>query len=149
MLSNITSSGASQLPSILSGVQGHEIEDVQISNVFLEQVGGGSAEMAALDPPEKEAAYPDPHMFGSLPATGIFARHIRNLVLSNVEVATREADARPAFWLNDVDGADFFRIRAPHGSASTFDLRHVKDFRSFGSRRLRDVVIDSAERTTI
>jgi polygalacturonase len=149
ILSNITSSGASQLPSILSGVSGHPIEDVKISDVFLEQVGGGSAEMAALQPEERETAYPDPNMFGELPATGFFARHVRNLEMSNVEIATRSGDERPAFWLHDVVGADFFRLRVPQGKAPSFDLRQVKEFRSFGSRQVADVTIESVEQRKI
>ena len=145
ILSNITSSGASRLPSILSGVPGHPIEDVKISDVFLEQAGGGSAALAARQPEEREAAYPDPHMFGDLPASGFFVRHVRNLEMSNVEIATREADARPAFWLHDVVGADFFRVRVPRDSAPAFDLRQVKEFRSFGSRQLADLTIESAD----
>jgi polygalacturonase len=149
ILSNITSSGASRLPSILSGVPGHSIEDVKISDVYLEQLGGGSADMAALEPAEKEAAYPDPHMFGDLPASGVFARHVRNLELSNVEIATLTSDARPAFWLHDVDGADFFRVRVPQGAAPAFDLRQVKEFRSFGSRRMADVSLESVDHKKI
>ncbi len=149
ILSNITSSGASPLPSILSGVSGHSIEGVKISDVFLEQVGGGTAEVAALDPEEKEKGYPDPNMFGDLPATGFFIRHVRNLEMSNVEIATRAADARPAFWLRDVDGADFFRVRAPQGAGPVFDLRQVKDFRSFGSRQMADLSLDSVERRKV
>jgi len=145
LLSNITSSGASQLPSILSGVPGHSIEDIKISDVFLEQVGGGSAQMAAVEPEEREAAYPDPHMFGELPASGFFVRHLRNLEMSNVEIATLSADARPAFWLKDVEGADFFRLRIPQGAAPAFDLRQVRDFRSFGCRQLADVTLESAD----
>ena len=98
--------------------------------------------MAATTPPENEAKYPDPHMFGMLPATGLFARHIRGLEVSNVEIATMAADARPAFWLHDVDGADFFRVRVPQG-APGFDLRDVKEFRCFGSRRLADVTLEN------
>jgi polygalacturonase len=140
LLSNITSSGASQLPSILSGVPGHPIEDIKISDVFLEQVGGGSAAMAALEPAEHAADYPDPHMFGELPASGFFLRHLRNLEMSNVEIATRSADARPAFWLKDVETADFFRLRIPPG-APAFDLHQVSDFRTFGCRQLADQVL--------
>jgi polygalacturonase len=144
-LSNIVSSGASQSPSILSGVPGHPIEDVKISDVFLDQLGGGSAAMAALQPEEHEAEYPEPNMFGPLPATGFFIRHVRNLEISNVEIATRAPDARPAFWLKDVVGADFFRLRVPQGSAPAFDLHQVKDFRSFGSRKLADLALDSVD----
>jgi hypothetical protein len=83
-------------------------------------------------------------MFGTLPATGLFARHIRNLEVTNVEVAVRTADARPAFWLKDIDGADFFRARVPKG-APAFDLREVKTFRSFGARGLDDIHLDTVD----
>lgn len=137
LISNISSSGAGQLPSDFSGIPGYAIEDVKISDVYVHQVGGGGAESAALDPPEKADAYPDPGMFGALPASGFFFRHLRNLEVSNVEVATEAADARPAFWLKDVDGADFFRVRVPRSSAA-FDLHNVKDFRVFGSQFVAD-----------
>ena len=138
ILSNITSSGASRLPSIVSGVPVQQIEDVKISDVFLEQVGSAPASTTSLQPEENAAKYPDPHMFGDLPATGLFARHIRNLEVSNVAVETLEVDPRPAFWLHDVDGADFFRVRVPKGSPA-FQLRNVKDFRSLAARGLADV----------
>ena len=138
ILSNITSSGSSRLPSILAGVPGHLIEDVKISDCFFHQVGGGSAAMAAIEPEEREKAYPDPMMFGDLPATGFFARHVRNLEMSNVEIATLAPDKRAAFWLADVDGADFFRLRLPEGTAPAFDLHSVSDFRVFGSRGMPD-----------
>ena len=144
LISNIASSHAAQLPAILSGVPGHPIEDVKISDVYLHQVGGAGAEMVALDPPEKEASYPDPGMFGPLPATGFFLRHIRNLEMSNVEIATQSPDLRPAFWLKEVEGADFFRIRVPRNASgdpvAAFDLRGVTDFRHFGSQFLPDTV---------
>jgi len=83
-----------------------------------------------------------------LPASGVFARHVRGLDISNVEVMSRASDARPAFWLRDVEGADFFNVRAPQG-ARAFALHDVKEFRSFGSRRLADVNIDSAGERSI
>ena len=144
ILANITCSGMPPYPGIVSGVPGQMIEDVKLSDVILLGAGGGSAEMASIQPPENEDKYPDPHMFGDLPATGLFARHIRNLEVSNFEVATQSSDARPAFWLHDVEGADFFRVRVPQ-VAPAFDLRDVKEFRSFGSRRLADVTLDAVD----
>jgi len=144
LISNISSSGAGKLPSIFSGVPGYAIEDVKIGDVYLHQLGGGSAELAALDPPEKADAYPDPGMFGAIPASGIFFRHLRNLEVSNVEIATETADARPAFWLKEVEGADFFRVRVPR-SAPAFDLHTVKDFRVFGSQFVADASAEQIE----
>ncbi len=145
IMSNITCSSAVSMPCILAGVSTHPIEDIKISAVFLEHAGAGTAQMAALLPEERANAYPEPEMFGELPATGIFARHVRNLEVSHFEVATRSADARPAFWMSEVVGADFFNVRVPSGSAHAYDLRQVKEFRSFGSRRLADVNLDNIE----
>lgn len=142
IFSNISSSGATQLPAILSGVPDYPIEDVKISDVYLHQIGGGGDELAALDPPENETKYPDPEMFGDIPAAGFFLRHIRNLEMSNVEIATEKPDARAAFWLKGVEGADFFRIRVPRSPAPAFDLHDVRDFRVFGSQFVADMSAD-------
>lgn len=41
--------------------------------------------------------YPEPTMFGALPATGLFVRHAKNVEVSNLEIATVQPDARPPF----------------------------------------------------
>jgi polygalacturonase len=138
ILSNITCHDALLLPSIISGVPDLNIEDIQVNNVYLHQIGGGSSEIADRMPPEGADKYPEPRMFGDLPATGFFIRHVRNLEMSNVEIACETPDARPAFWLQDVQGADFFRLRVP-GNRRSFALKSVKNFRTFGSQFLPDV----------
>jgi polygalacturonase len=144
LLSNIVSSQAGQLPSLFIGTAGHPIEDVKISDVYLHQVGGADAAMAAIQPPVKENAYPDPGIYGALPATGFYMRHVRNVEVSNVEIATESPDGRAAFCLDNVEGADCFRVRVPRGSTA-FDLRSVRDFRSFGSLSTPDTRIDTAD----
>lgn len=144
IMSNITSYGANaKLPSIISGVPGHYVEDIKINDAYFHQLGGGTTEMANLQPPEKEDAYPEPRMFGTLPAQGFFVRHVKNIEFGNIEIATETPDVRPVFWLQDVDGADFFRIKTPKGqNAPNFKLKDVKDFRVFGSRAVKDVTQD-------
>jgi polygalacturonase len=149
ILSNITSYNSVALPSSITGVPGHPIEDIKISDVFLHQVGGGTPQDALRVPPENENAYPEPTMFGALPATGLFCRHMRNLEVTNVEVQTAQPDERAAFWLNDVDGADFFRVKTPRNSKRIFVLGNVQEFRSFGSRSHADVLLDEVESQTI
>ncbi len=144
LLSNIVSSHAGQLPSLIVGIEGHPIEDLKISDVYLHQQGGADAAMAALQPPVKDNAYPDPAVFGQLPATGLYMRHVRNVEVGNVEIATESADARAAFCLQDVEGADFFRVRVPRG-APAFELRAARDFRVFGSVAVPDMRLDTAE----
>jgi polygalacturonase len=150
VISNLVSSGAAQLPSIIAGVSDHPIEDLKISDVYLHQVGGAGAEMAAIQPAENADKYPEPTMFGDLPATGIYARHVRNLELSNVEVTTEAVDARPAIYLDDVDGADLFRIRFPQRQQSgQLRLKSVSDFRVFGCHHYADAKEDRIDDKTI
>ena len=146
-ISNVTSSGATSLPSIISGIPGYPIEDVKLSNLYLHQEGGGTAGEAGLEPPENETKYPDPEMFGKIPATGFFLRHIRNLEVSNVEIATEAGDQRAAFWLRDLNWADFFRVRVPTGSSSgpAFSLQKVGHFRVFGCQSIDDTKSDYEE----
>lgn len=150
LISNITSHDAVQLPSILSGVPGYPIEDIKISDVYLHQAGGGDAAMAARQPGEEEKSYPEPTMFGALPATGFFLRHVRNIEMSHIEIATAAPDQRPAFALVDVDGADLFRVRLPRPAAGpAFSLRQVSDFRVFGSQFLPDQSLARVEEKSI
>jgi polygalacturonase len=146
VVSNVTSYGADPLCTNICGMPGYTIEDLKISDVFFHQHGGADGKIAKHQPPELEKAYPEPTMFGDLPPTGLFVRHVRNLEVSNLEVMTEAADARPAFWLMDVDGADFFRVKVPRKSAApAFNLNDVKEFRVFGSKYLKDAVYEQSD----
>ena len=145
-MSNIISHGAmAELPSIISGVPGHAIEDIKISDVYLHQLGGGTKEIADVQPVEKDNDYPEPRNFGTLPAHGFYVRHVKNIDFTNVEIVCEKSDARPAFWLQDVDGADFFRIKVRSAEHSIFKLQNVKDFRVFGSRRIKDLTEENID----
>ena len=63
--------------------------------------------------PSRKTTIPTPDRFGVTPSTGLFLRHIRNLEMSHVEIANRTADARPPFYLGDVERADFFALTGP------------------------------------
>src|SRR5205085_2248369 len=106
--------------SIVSGIPGHPIEDVQISNIRFVQQGGGGATEAALEPEEKENAYPEPNMFGTMPASAFFIRHARNIEMHHATLSFEKEEARPAFVLNDVAGADFDHIKVKRPSGALF-----------------------------
>ncbi|MFZ5746745.1 MAG: rhamnogalacturonidase [Pseudomonadota bacterium] len=140
LMQNIVSSNATVLPSVIAGLAGHPIEDLHISDVLMHHVGGAPATMASVRPPENELGYPEATMFGDLPATGFFVRHARGLEMHNVQVQVAQPDPRPAFHLEDVDGADFHRVRVP-GGAGAFVLQDVRDFRVTGSAAVPDKTI--------
>ncbi len=146
----VGTNSASQLCAIISGIPGHAIEDIKISDVYLHHQGGGTREMAALTPEELEAEYPEPTMFGPLPAHGFFIRHAKNLEFSNVEIAYEKPDQRPAIVVEDVAGADFFRLKTPAGAPGpVFSLRKVSDFHCLACRSVRDVHSEHIEQKTL
>lgn len=102
LLSNIVATGASWLPSSITGVPGHDVQHVVLENITLISPGGATRTEADARVPENEGAYPENNMFGySLPASGLYLRHVRNLTLSNVRLLTEAADARPAIVQED------------------------------------------------
>jgi polygalacturonase len=146
MISNLACHNAPRnFSSILSGIPGYSIEDVKLSNIYIETAGGAKAEDAKTQPAELENGYPEPSMFGTTPASGFFLRHVRNLEMSHVEIANSIADERPAFYLSDVERADFFAVTAPRNADGAFALHGVKDLRIGWSRAAADATLDSTE----
>ncbi len=146
-ISNVVVSDADpRFASIIAGLPGHPVEDVRLSNIRILYRGGGTREMAALDPPEKETNYPEPSMFGDLPAYGLFVRHARGLEVSNVTVGFMREDLRPAFHLEDVRGATFHAVNAQKTEGvPTFVLKNVEDFTVRNSRPVSDTRVERTE----
>jgi polygalacturonase len=131
--------------SILSGIPDYPIKDVKLSNIFIQHQGGGTADDAKIVMPEKEAAYPDPGMFGhTTPAQGFLLRHVKNIEMSHVEVAPAQPDQRPSFYLEEVNRADFIAVTAPT-SPSAFALHKVTDLRIALSRAAKDAQLETAD----
>jgi hypothetical protein len=78
-----------------------------------------------------------------MPSQGFFLRHIKNLELSHVEVASIAPDPRPSFFLEDVTRADFIAVTAPTGQPA-FNLNNVTDLRILLSRAAPDTHLDNA-----
>jgi len=117
--------------SIISGIPGYLIEDVQLNNIRVYAKGGGTKEQAALEPPEREALYPEPTMFGELPAYGFFIRHVKGLQMRDVEVSYLSPDLRPAFWLNDVTDVEFIHIKAQREAVPDLRIERLEGKKTF------------------
>ena len=110
----------------IAGLPGHPIEDVTFSNIRLVYRGGGTSDDAKREPPDVEDAYPEPSMFGTLPAYGLYVRHARGLTLRDVVIRTAAPDARPALVLQDVQEMALDHVETSHGGAVPFaSLRDV------------------------
>ncbi|HEX7159036.1 MAG TPA: right-handed parallel beta-helix repeat-containing protein, partial [Edaphobacter sp.] len=139
----------SHLSSILSGIPDHPITDLKLSNIYIEHQGGATAETAKIVLPEAIEKYPDPGMFGpDTPSQGFFLRHINNLEMSHVEVQPTASDARPTFYLDTVNRADFIAVTAPT-SPSAFALNKVTDLRILLSRAAKDTQLAAADNQSL
>lgn len=142
----VVSDADPRFASIIAGLPGHPIEDVRLSDIRIIYKGGGTRAQAALEPPERETNYPEPSMFGEIPAYGFFIRHARGVELSNVEVGFMMEDLRPAFHLEDVRNATFLGVAAQKAAdVPTFVLKNVEDFNVRNSRPVLDTRIERTE----
>jgi polygalacturonase len=91
----------------ITGLPGHPVEDVVLSNISIHHRGSVSAEqlpsLAKALQDEKTAEYPEATMWGPLPAKGFFVRHARHVRFDRVETVTAAADARPEYVEEDVE----------------------------------------------
>ena len=112
-ISNIVVYNANaEFASIISGIPGHPIEDVKLNNIQIWYKGGGTKEMAEINPPENETQYPEPAKMGEMPAYGFFLRHVNGIEFNNIDLHLMEADQRPPFVLHDVQNAKFSHVQA-------------------------------------
>jgi polygalacturonase len=156
--------------SIISGIPGHDVEDIKLSDIriwyrgglSLDQVAKQPAELVntfffhgtggippreAFDTPEREKEYPEPSMFGLLPAYGFFIRHARGVELSNVEVAYMQEDRRPAFVLHHASGVEFQHVKSQKAAdVPTLVMIDVDSFSAHACTLLPDVKVAKVDR---
>lgn len=145
-ISNVVVSNAeTKFASIIAGIPGHYIEEVKLSNIHIQYRGGGTKADAAIVVPEKDKSYPEPSMFGTIPAYGFFIRHVKGLTMDNVKITYMNKEERPAFLLDDVKGIDLFRVDAQKTGDTLFVLKAVEDFNILQSRGVKDQKVEKAE----
>ncbi|MCL7762520.1 glycosyl hydrolase family 28 protein [Polaribacter sp. Z014] len=91
----------------LTGIPGHEIEDISITNVDFIVSGGVSKEDAKQEKVkeytlENMKRWPEFFTVGSLPVFGIYARHMNGLNLENISIRTNKKDMRAPVILDNV-----------------------------------------------
>ena len=112
LLNNIIATRAGRIACSITGVPGHHIENVCLSNIQITCEGGGTTDEAAKAVPECEAHYPECRMFGGvLPAYGFYCRHVVGLKFRDVQLRTGQPDLRHVIVCDDVrdlvlDGVD-------------------------------------------
>lgn len=106
-LDNIRIHNAGSVGCSITGLPGHPVENVSLTNISIHQKGGitptvlPQIDEALKD--EKEKEYPEATMWGNLPAKGFYVRHARNVQFQNIQIQTEQPDARPDFVQVDTD----------------------------------------------
>ena len=113
---------------LITGVPGHCITNLTLENIEINLLGTGTAENARQLVPEAIDQYPEVKTFGpTIPAYGIWARHVKGLKLINISFHIKNNDLRPAFVCDD--GKDFeiadCSIPAGTGAQTVIRLENV------------------------
>src|SRR5690606_27472473 len=77
--------------------------------------------------PLRAAAYPEPSMFGLLPASGIYARHVEGLLLRDVQFDFDTSDDRPLMVFVDLRNLNLRQVTAPREAGRTCLRLHQVD----------------------
>lgn len=128
----------------ISGIPGHDIEDLELSNIQIYYRGGGAKSDIEKVIPENEGAYPEPGMFGVLPVYGLFVRHAKNIKLNNVEFHYLNEDARTPILFDDVKGAEIRFVKAQRvKGVKPLVLKKSSNIRVFESLNLKNKVFEN------
>ncbi len=137
-------------PASIAGIPGHNVENVTLENIEVTYPGRSNNGLAYksiyfLDNiPENESAYPEFHMFGELPAWGMFVRHVNGLKMKDVSFNLEESDFRSAFVFDDVKKLNIEGLKLDaKGGNNPLVLRNVSDAKfsllTVGNNHLKNI----------
>ncbi len=128
MIDNVHATGAI-LTSSITGIPGHDVEDVALTNIRIETEEGGKSEWTERAIPEVEKSYPEARMFGRLPAYGLYCRHVTGLQLDNLRLVSAAPEQRPALHCESAKGLRVSRLEAtaPANAQPLMRLVDVRD----------------------
>ena len=99
---NISGKGfTKQYPSIITGIKGHNIQNVTFENLNLELKGGINTTNQTVM--EYDGKYPEGSKFGNTNAYGFFIRHTDNVDFINCNLTSELPDAREWLVQEDVE----------------------------------------------
>ncbi|ADV49764.1 glycoside hydrolase family 28 [Cellulophaga algicola DSM 14237] len=85
---------------LITGTPKHKIGALTLENITIDLPGGGKLS-DLFEVPEDETRYPEFSFFNVLPAYGMYARHIKELKISSLDIKTETIDLRPETLIID------------------------------------------------
>jgi hypothetical protein len=148
IISNINAYNAdAHFASIIAGLPGNDIEDVQLNNIriYYRAIDSPLSVIQAVVP-EHEKTYPEPQKMGVMPSYGFFIRHAKNITMNNVEVGYIGKETRPPFVVEDVKGIELRNVKVqPVPGTSMFLLKNVENILIKDSKGMQDKLISNVK----
>ena len=107
VIDNVVAHHTGNFCSSVTGIPGHCIENLSLSNVQFYNRGGlkeGEYISSADKVVEDEKGYPQPTVWKELPSSGLFIRHARNVRVSGLVLGSEQPDPRPPVIAVDAEG---------------------------------------------
>ncbi|MCD8165159.1 MAG: glycosyl hydrolase family 28 protein [Bacteroides sp.] len=102
ILSNITAVASSPIGCSVTGIPSGRIQGLTLANSRFICVGGEDATLIHKEVEELENEYPESSMFGTLPAYGLYVRHVENFNLYGTHFELTAPDGRATIVCDDV-----------------------------------------------
>jgi hypothetical protein len=133
--------------AIISGLPGHYIHDLQISNIRIYYKGGGPKDSVSRIVPEYVKSYPEPDSWKVMPSYGFYIRHVKDLKMHDIQVSYLKDDYRPPFILDDIKDAILYDIQAEKNtSTSSFILKNVEDIHISQANNVKDAFFEKTQK---
>lgn len=107
VISNIVAYNTGNYTASITGIPGHPVENIQLSNIQLYNAGGlkqGEYQADVTKVVEDEKGYPQPTVWKELPASALFIRHARQVQVNGLMLGSTAVDPRTPVIAVDVNG---------------------------------------------
>ena len=128
VLTNIVARASSPVGCSMVGIPDGKIDGVTLSDSRFIFPGGISDDLSKKVVDELPDHYPESLMFGTLPAYGLYVRHMNNVTIRGVSFEILTPDSRPAIVCDDVTGGEITGISL----VGATKRNGIKTFRSTG-----------------
>jgi polygalacturonase len=137
VINNVVAYNTGNYSSSITGITGHYIENLSLSNLQFYNEGGlkeGEYIGDVTKIKEDEKGYPQPTVWKELPSSGLFVRHAKNIQVMGLMLSSKEPDPRTPIIAVDVEGLQVQCIaRVTNNTADVF----------FKGWNVRDVLVDT------
>ncbi len=140
LVKDVTCTAKTVIPSSITGIPGYNVENVRLQNIHLVSPGNGAG---SSNIPEQISNRPENDIWGdSLPAYGLYVRHVDGLVLDSFCVELQNADQRTLLYFEDTTDVSIIGECAPVSSVQDLKNKEWSGIRIYPQPAQQSLHID-------